>query len=145
MSTTYDLAMTRTNGQNPAIQQLAGPGDSGEVVTGGNKLAQLFTVLLMTEKGSISYAPKRGSNFINILKMNGMFSEQDVFTAFTGAQLDLRVQLTPDTTKPLDEQFNKATLNQVTITDTGLILSINILSQASVGTIVELPISFTVQ
>lgn len=142
MAATYDLSMARIQpmGQ-PAIQQLAGPGDTGEIITGGTKLAQKYVVILMTEKGSIPYASNRGSNFVNIMRMHGLNSEADVLTAFTGAQLDMSVQLKPKVTDPPDEQFVKATVKGIIITSEGIMLSFNIITRGT-GLEITIPINF---
>lgn len=146
MAATYDLSMVRIqpNGA-PAIQQIAGPGDIGRIITGSDKLVQKYVVILMTEKGSIPYAPKRGSNFINILKMNGMYTEADFLTAFAGAQLDLSSQLKPKPTDPSDEQFKKATVKNITITSDTISLMITIFTAAGTGIQVTVPITFVLQ
>jgi hypothetical protein len=146
MAATYDLSMVRIqpNGA-PAIQQIAGPGDTGRIITGSDKLVQKYVVILMTEKGSIPYAPKRGSNFINILKMNGMYTEADFLTAFAGAQLDLSSQLKPKPTDPSDEQFKKATVKNITITSDTISLMITIFTAAGTGIQVTVPITFVLQ
>lgn len=143
---TYDLSMTRIQpmGQ-PALQQIAGPGDMGMIITGGSKLAQKYVVILTTEKGSIPYANKRGSNFIAILRLNGMNTEADVLTAFAGAQLDMSIQLKPNTNDPLDEQFAKATVKSITITSEGISLDFTILTAAGTGIQVTLPINFVLE
>lgn len=143
---TYDLSMTRSRaGGAPAIQQLAGPDDKGEIVTGGAKLAQKYVVILMTEKGSIPYAKNRGSNFINILRLNGMATEADVLTAFAGAQLDLGAQLKPKATDPPDEQFAKATVKGITITSEGISLKFDIISASRSVITVDLPLVFVLK
>lgn len=146
MANTYDLSMVRVQPMGaPAIQELAGPGDMGEIITGGAKLAQKYVVILMTEKGSIPYAKTRGSNFIAILKMNGMYTEADFLTAFAGAQLDLSSQLKPVPTDPPDEQFKKAVVKNITITSDTLLLTIIIFSATAVGLQVTIPINFVLQ
>lgn len=145
MANTYDLSMARVQpmGQ-PAIQQLAGPNDKGEIITDGAKLVQKYVVILMTEKGSIPYASLRGSNFISILRMTGMNSEADVLTAFAGAQLDLRRQLKLTGSEPADEQFVKATVKGILITSESILLSFNIIT-AGEGLSVTIPINFVLQ
>lgn len=146
MAATYDLSMVRVQPNGvPAIQQLAGPDDAGKIVTGGAKLAQKYVVILMTEKGSIPYAPKRGSNFIGILKMNGMYTEADFLTAFAGAQLDISSQLKPRPTDPPDEQYKKVTVKNITITSDTISLTITIFTAAGTGLQVTIPINFVLQ
>ena len=145
MAATYDLSMSRAQpAGEPAIQQLIGPGDMGQIITGGSKLAQKYVVILMTEKGSIPYATTRGSNFVNILQMSGGGSEGDILTAFAGAQIDINRQLPLNTNDPLEEQFVKAVVTGIMITSSGALLSFNIITNGA-GLSVTLPLNFVLQ
>jgi hypothetical protein len=55
-------------------------GDSGSVCTGVQKAAQTFTLLFLTDKGSVLDEPLRGTNFLKSLR-NGTVRDEATFEA----------------------------------------------------------------
>lgn len=94
---------------------LADAGLSGEVLTGILKLAQRFLLELFTIKGSITFDPTRGSNFMLEARQGLIRTPTDVTAAFNRALIDINRSLTGEDTDsdPLDEQFDSALLSSL--------------------------------
>src|SRR6185437_5077471 len=82
---TYDLSMFQ--GIQPAGRALlradvADPqAPAGAIVTGIQKLAQRFALLLLTEQGSMPLAPLQGSPLMTNLRQGTLRNDHDVFVA----------------------------------------------------------------
>jgi hypothetical protein len=144
---TFDVGAFIRAPSGPAIQELAGPANSGQLVTDGAKLAQRFICRLLMVQGTLPYLPLMGTQFINMVRINGLNTEQDVMTAFSGAMLQLRPQLQGEesTTDPANERFGSATLNNVTVSADNLILNITITSLAGFKSNASIPLNFLLQ
>jgi hypothetical protein len=143
---TYDVSAFRGQQAAGAIRldaSLAGPGDSGEAITGTLKVAQWFLIEFLTALGSLPYDPSRGTSFVPSLISGALQTETDVFVAFSFAVGNLTVlaaQLEPETA-PLDEQFATAVLNSVLITPGVVQLSITLTTMAGASRAIILPIA----
>lgn len=120
---------------------------SGGTVTGIEKLAQRFTVNLLTQKGSIPYLPLKGTNLVTMLQTGSFSTEQDVFVAFAASLVDLNRQMKSEqsTTDPSDEIYQSARLVTVVISQGSITLYIQVKSAASLTTMFALPLNFILQ
>jgi hypothetical protein len=144
---TFDVLALRNVqpvGAYPVDQSLFGgnvaPG--GEVCTGIVKLAQWFTITLLTPKGSQQYNPNNGTTFITKLLNGSVRTETDVFIAFGFAMGDIKMLAAQSETAdtPLDEQYGVAILNSVVISSGIVVLRITLTSQAGSSWKLILPI-----
>lgn len=143
---TVDLQAFIPNSPGPATQALVTPTYSGGVVSGSQKLAQAFAIILMTPLGSIPYLPLRGSKFVPLLQQ-GMASEADVLTAFAAAQIDVSrffASIQPATTTPANEAFARATLNQILVTTAGAFIQVTVYNKTGNPTNLMLPLDFSI-
>lgn len=104
-------------GEQLTVQSLHGDGvHSGRITTGIQKLAQRFTLELLTEAGSIKYNPTRGCDFITTLRAGGIQSQIDLFVAFSSALVDIKRNLQAEEleTDPDDEKYDSAEILNVT-------------------------------
>jgi hypothetical protein len=148
MVTTYNLSAFLVSRNGAVRQALADNLSSGERITGSLKLAQRYVCRLMTLRGSIPYLPNHGCNFIAALRVTGMATESDVFTAFSAAQIELGPSLRSEENAedPTNERFGKAILNSVTLlADDTLELDVSVYSLAGNPTTVKIPLSFRLQ
>ena len=90
----------------------------GHLTTGIQKLAQRFLLELLTERGSMTYAPTRGSGFMRDARLGIMLTPLDVMTSFSAALTDIRrnLQLEEKDTDPNDERFDRAEIISVALT-----------------------------
>lgn len=93
-------------------QVLVKPGKSGSLITGILKLVQRFLLELLTEQGSLTYTPERGTLFMTALRMGVVRTSQDLFSTFSSAEAELRIKLKLEETvnDPADERYGSATL-----------------------------------
>jgi len=118
---------------------------AGMLCTGVQKLAQRFVLELLTEKGSMLYLPDRGTTFMTRFRQGYIRTDTDVFIAFNLALNDLELNLAAEEldTDPADERYGSATLNQVIITVSTVILHVTLMSQAGTAREVIMPIATT--
>lgn len=125
----------------------------GAVVTGIMKLAQLFTIRFLTEKGSSYYNPEYGTEFLTDLRSGIIRGDSAMQSAFSAAVADAKMQMLAEVDKreeagetvPDDEKLRSVTLRDYILTEDGLDLSVEILSEAGVRRTVVLPISVAIR
>lgn len=121
-------------------------GERGEIVTGVQKAAQRFLLLLLTPKGSIPYAENVGCSFLTDLSRGGLRSVADVYTAFSAALLDIYNQFldeeSPD--DPADEQFSDAEIISVRVDTDTVYLVVRVSVESGDSTQYITPLSITV-
>lgn len=112
----------------------------GAVCTGIQKLVQRFFILMVTPRGSMTFAPQRGSDFLK--SVSGAHSESAVRIAFQFALMDVRAQLKAEETDslPADERFQNAELLEAVFFGDSLSLSVALTSQAGITEEIILPI-----
>lgn len=146
MTTTYDvLAFQLQTNNADAVQVLVIGDNNGVLVTGPLKLAQRFILELMTEQGTIQYFPARGTLFVTQLRSGQVQTEIDVFSAFSLALLTIKanLQAEDDTTKyPLNECYQDAAINSISINSGNITLNISVTSLAGTVSNIVLPITF---
>ena len=123
---------------HPASMSLLEKG--GGACYGLQKLCQRFTMLLLTERGSMKFLPERGCNFISL--MRNAQNEAYVRSAFTLACVDLRKQLTEeenDSMRP-SERFGSVELVDVSFWFDTVSMTIRLYSQDGNSSDVILPV-----
>jgi hypothetical protein len=133
-------------GTQRLAMELAREGDSGEIITGIQKLSQRFLIELLTETGSMQYLPLRGCGFMREARLGLWRSPIDVMSAFSAALLDIRENLQSEesTDDPVDERFSDAELLAVTLTGGNASITIRITSLAGVSRKFIAPLKITV-
>lgn len=131
----------KPKGMHPLSQQLFSKNDSGQVCTGIQKLAQRWLLCLLTPLGSVKFNPDRGTDFLD--QFSYLRSELDLTAAFSFAAMStvqqLREEDTPNT--PPDEILANVTLEDLTIRDADVILTITITSKAGNSREIILPLA----
>lgn len=120
-------------------------GDAGEITTGIQKLAQMFTTLFLTERGSINSEPTRGTEFVTAVRRSRIRDESSLNSEFVMAAEAVRKFLAlieDEGGVPDDETFQSAVLDRFTLDeDAGqLTMFVRITSAAGSSRIVFLPI-----
>lgn len=90
-----------------------GFGTGGQITTGIQKLAQTFTVLFLTEVGSVPAMLTRGTRFVTAVRQGRIIDESSLQSEFALAVEELRQILDLEaeaTNPPDDEAFASATL-----------------------------------
>jgi hypothetical protein len=121
------------------------PGNDGMIIAGIDKLVQRFLLELLTESGSILFAPTRGCQFMAYLRMGHIRTSFDAHQLFNSALVDITRNLLSDQllSDPTDEQFAGATLTSISLSADILTFGVSVLSQAGTGRTVVLPLSTT--
>jgi hypothetical protein len=129
-----------------------GGNTGGALTTGVQKLAQLWTILFLTEQGSIPTSLDDGTVFLFALRTGAIQDESDVQTAFAEAAKDVLNQLqareiASDLPIPLDEQIRSASLLSFTLdpATSTLSLRVSITSMAGTKHDIILPVSVPIQ
>lgn len=102
-------------------QELARPGDGGQLVTGIEKLAQKVIMVLLTKLGSKVHRPTDGTLFMVEAGRGQWRTPADVIQAFYAARLMIRRQIvaSEQATDPADERWGDLAIVRVTLnTDT---------------------------
>lgn len=131
------------NGEVLLAESLADASSSGEICTGIQKLAQRFLLEMLTEVGTIAYAPLRGTELLTSLLSGKARSTLDVQAIFALAELQARVNLAGEESEddPADERYSQTTLLSVTLSPGKVVLRTQLESQAGESVEVILPIS----
>lgn len=120
-----------------------------EIVTGAQKLAQLVTVLLLTEKGSDPFDPSKGTSFLIDLKLGKFTNDISVKTSFGVASQEIVRQLAifNSDTAPDDEKLVKMELDRVSLNESSgfIILTVSLTTKAGKDRKVILPIGVPIQ
>lgn len=137
----YDLSMFRP-GTPFAGQQLFGPGDTGQVVSGPAKLVQWVVNEFMTPAGSIPLSPN-GCGFVSTL-LRGIRTEADVFVAWAMAAPTVlkNIQAVALAADPTDEQLAGLGVGQLQLTAGVCQLTITVANRAGTTSNGVLPLSF---
>lgn len=117
--------------------------DQGDVVTGLAQLAQRVAIELMTEKGSLTYLPKRGTSFLTRLRAGAFRSEHSLLTSFAAAAVDIVANLQSEEKygDDADERIGTLSLQKVELDGSGGIqLTLRIYSRAGNPATLTLPV-----
>ena len=118
----------------------------GEITTGIQKLAQMFTTLFLTETGSIPSQPNRGTGFVTAVRFGRIKDEQSVQAEFSLAAEAVRSQLAlaeeEAVNVPADESLSSSILANYTLDKNSgnLILYVDITSNAGTSKTIYLPV-----
>ena len=98
---------------------------------------------LLTEQGSILYAPERGTTFMTEARQGLLNTQLDVCGAFAEALEQIAVNLIGDevATDPPDECFGNATINSIAVSPGLAKIYVTLTSQAGASRSVLIPIS----
>lgn len=126
-------------------QALVGPGDSGQLIAGIEKLVQRFAIELLTESGTLLYLPTRGSTFIIAARIGSWRTADDVRSSFSVAMLEVteNLQVEESETDPDDERFSSAELLSVSLLGDTVTMSVQVTSQAGTSFTALLPLNVT--
>lgn len=119
--------------------------DGGRLCVGVQKLAQRWLLEFVTIRGTVRYAPARGTDFLAELRAGGLRTEADVRTAFLAARLQVAKALRAEDAAddgPDDEKYANAALLSVAVRpDRTLVLTVDITSLAGASRKVILPLT----
>lgn len=131
----------------PLVQSLteaAAPG--GILVTGLQKLAQRFLLILLTEQNTLTYLPANGCRFMADARSGIWRTAADVTASFQYSLIDIKRQLSAIAlpTDPLDELLLDAILLNVSLDAPNQVsLSIALTTQAGTSGVFIAPINVT--
>ncbi len=125
-----------------------GFGQAGEVVTGVQKLAQTFTTLFLTRRGTSQYHPELGTDFVGALQQGRIRDEADVKSEFAIAVEQVRQTLAlqaNQNTLPDDEVFDSAVLDSFNLDKAAskltLVIRVNSLAGSSRTVFLPIPVA----
>ncbi len=112
-------------------QELFDTEAAGRICTGIQKLVQRFLLELLTRRGSMTFLPDRGCDFLT-QAARGFRTEMDVSVEFALAIVDISRNLQAEETDewPDDERFADAELTGILLSSSQLSLSIRLTSRA---------------
>lgn len=128
------------SGTNDDVQDLADL-TGGFLVSGVSRLVQRVVLELLTEQGTLTYQPTRGTPFLTMLKTQ-LFSELDVLAAFAASKPVLRTNLQGEE-RPWDvasERYSTCSIDQVLISAAAVQLRLSIVSLSGETTSAVLPV-----
>lgn len=125
----YDGAVAR--GEILLDQTLAQSAEGGKICAGIQKLAQRFLLELLTERGTMTYLPERGTDFMYEARTGRFRTQLDICGAMSRALVDVRrnLRLEESNTNPDDERYKSAEILQVVYTPGEAKLWIRVFSQ----------------
>lgn len=119
--------------------------DGGRLCVGVQKLAQRWLLEFLTGRGTMRYAPDRGTDFVAELRAGGLRTEADVQAAFLTARLAAGKRLRAEDAAddgPDDEKYADAALLSVAVRpDRTLVLGVEVTSLAGTSRKVILPLT----
>ena len=118
-------------------------GNPGQQCTGVQKIAQTFTKLFLTDRGSVNGDPAMGTDFMSALRTGTIRDENTLQAAFQSAVIDVLnyvSQYQLDTT-PADEQLTQAILVTWDLQPDRLSIKVALTSAAGTTREYVLPIS----
>ena len=129
-----------------------GFGTAGSLCTGVQKVAQTWTMLFMTDRGTVLNKPTRGSSFLTAVRQGRIQVDSDVRAQFALAADQVRRTMELDAAAaspalPTDERLDNATLESFTL-DKGasyLYLKIRITTLAGDDRTVFLPVPIVIK
>lgn len=124
---------------------LASETSSGQITTGIQKLAQRFLIELMTEKGSMTYLPLRGCDFMRDARLGYWRSVLDVMASFSASLIDIKQNLQAEESvdDDDDERFSDAEVVAVTLEGDSASITIRVTSLAGTDRTFITPLSIT--
>lgn len=116
---------------------------SGQICTGIQKLAQRWALEFMTERGSMTHLPKRGCEFLTLVRQGRFRSTADITSAFAAVGLIIEQNLKNEeyADMPDDERFESAELAQALIQPGFVELRVLVISRAGEARPIIMPIA----
>lgn len=131
-------------GEALLTQELAGPSNFGQIITGAQKVAQRFLLRLFTIRGTLLYSPEEGCDFMRDVLEGRLQTVPDVFSSFAAAMVDIQGSFSEEATEddPADEVFADATLVNVELAGDKLtmLIELQIASGETLPIILPLPV-----
>jgi hypothetical protein len=145
----YDVLVFRgakPRGEVLLSQTLFDADKYGEICVGIQKLAQRWLLEFLTIRGTVRFAPTRGTRFMQHFYAGRFRTEADIATSFAFAGVEAGDNLRDEevATMPDDERFDYAALQKIAILPGLIQLTVRIVSLAGTSRNVILPLSHTV-
>jgi hypothetical protein len=123
-------------------QELASPGNGGQVIAGIQKLVQRFLLELLTERGSMIYLPARGTDLMTKARQGFIRTHLDAQAAFAAALLLAQTNLQGEESRedPTDERFAGAELLEIVAIPGHVQARIRVTSQAGSSAVILAPL-----
>lgn len=118
--------------------------DQGDVVTGLAQLAQRVAMELLTERGSMTYLPNRGTTLISQMRSGAIRNDHSLLVAFAAASVDLVSNLRSEESvnDPSNERIGSISLTKVEVDGLGGIkLTVKVYSRAGSYATLDLPLT----
>ena len=145
MAITFDIALYQV--ASPYyVAALATSTVTGRLLTAHEKLAQRFLLELMTEKGSMTFDPLRGCDFITRLRSGVVLNEQDVINIFYTALIDITGNLTNEETSndETNQRFGGANINSIAISSGVVTMNISVINVIEEAINLSIPVSLSI-
>jgi hypothetical protein len=125
-------------------------GEGGLLTTGVQKVAQTFTTILLTDKGTVYDKPDYGTDFVRSIQNGTTQTEDGLKSSFSLAVADVkRIMSTAalDNSLPEDEQLEDAELLDYALDKaSGKIgITVGIVTVAGPGTTIYIPVSVPIR
>lgn len=127
-------------------QSIFSAGNSGQICTGAQKLAQRWALEFLTIRGSMPFhMAERGSDFMAWLRQGRIRTEFDVTSYFNFAAQQVKTNLLNEETEDMnpEDRFLQASLLQIGLGNNTLQLYVNVVSLAEDTRQIILPIGIT--
>lgn len=140
--TTYDILIfqgVKPTGEQQVTLTLGNP---GSFTTGVQKVAQSFTKLFLTEKGSIANDIEAGTAFLTSLRTGVIVDEVSLQSAFQAAVLDVLnyMSLNESASLPDDERLEAAELVSWDLRPGFLSIQVQITTYAGTSRVYTVPV-----
>lgn len=142
----FDVAAFQASGTGSATQELAGV-SGGNTVEGLDKLAQRFTLQLMSRKNEVSFSSNVGCDFCDRISLGRVATESDIFVAFAASLgqvvTALRAEELDDDSD--DEKLGRVRLLGMTLSTAGtLFLHLTLVSASGKTRDVDMRLDFVI-
>lgn len=141
---TYDVAVFEAGAPSAVVSLTAAVAGGGSLVTGPLKLAQRVLLELLTDYGSMLYAPTRGCGLMAALTNGAALTDVSVQQAFSLAASQVKRSLAADAAAaptPLDETLDQLDLVSVALAPDQAALTIAITSAAGAAARLIVPLA----
>jgi len=140
---TYDLFIFYGAGLSGDRRIVTTLGNPGYQCTGIQKIAQTFTKIFMTDKGSVNGDPAMGTDFMRALRTGGIRDEVSLQGSFQSAVIDVLnyVSQFEDNATPDDERLVQATLVNWDLQRDRLSIKVALTSAAGTTRVYAIPIN----
>lgn len=139
---TYDISFLQGDSGLVDVTPV-GPEGSATAVTGILKIAQRALLEFLTRKGSLTYLPARGTEFLNAVSQGLLRTDVDVHQYFSYAASDVLRNLASDEldSDPADERISRFELAKVVVAPGVLRLWITLAVSSGAATTLIQPIA----